>query len=75
MILGDCNVLAPRETSNCRSFVTPDSNPGVQSVPRLAGLVGQASCLSPNDGQDARPTEEGIASGWRARNANFGHSC
>ena len=25
-------------------------------------LVGQASCLSLNDGQDARPTEEGIAS-------------
>jgi len=40
----------------------------VQSVPRLAGLVGQASCLSLNDGQDARPTEEGTVSGLRPRN-------
>jgi hypothetical protein len=47
--------------------VTP-AKAGVQSVPRLAGLVGQAFCLSLNDGQDARPTEEGIASSRRLHN-------
>jgi hypothetical protein len=39
----------------------PGLRSGVQSVPRLAELVGQASCLSLYDGPDARPAEEGIA--------------
>jgi hypothetical protein len=35
-------------------------------IPAFAGLVGQASCLSLNDGQDARPTEEEIASSFHS---------
>jgi hypothetical protein len=36
---------------------------GVQSVPRLAGLVVQASCLSLNDRQDETVSKPGIQVG------------
>ena len=47
------------------SFVTPDSDPG-SSLFRVS-----RDCLSLNDGQDARPTEEGIAPGERPRSDGF----
>jgi len=51
MILGDCSVLAPRGTRDCRSFVTPDRSPG-SSLSRAS----RDRVRWNDDGRDAHPT-------------------
>jgi len=61
-----CPVASSRETQPRAPARDASSLTGTEAGPTVF-LVGQASCLSLNDGQDARPTKEEIASLLRTR--------